>query len=261
MITLASAYLSSSRSNLSSLKNLRLFKPSSTFSPSLSNLKPLNPFLKPPSNQSRIGNGICRAELGNDAPFAIAIGACFLSSLVLPVADGASDDESDAIIDSTDTRLAVMSIISFIPYFNWLSWVFAWLDSGRRLYAVYAIVYLAPYLRSNLSLSPEESWLPIVSILLCIIHIQLEVSITNGDIQPLQIFGKASKPISSTKKGRDHFKGSQGPYKESGKKEDRKLPSAEEQFQDKIRRWGDSKEKLDNEQSNGEWDDEQRRKH
>lgn len=51
MITLASAYLSSSPSNLSSLKNLRLFKPSSTFSPSLSNLKPLNPFLKPPSNQ------------------------------------------------------------------------------------------------------------------------------------------------------------------------------------------------------------------
>lgn len=28
-------------------------------------------------------------------------------------------------------------------------------------------------IRSNLSLSPEESWLPIVSILLCIIHIQV----------------------------------------------------------------------------------------
>ncbi|KAL0542375.1 hypothetical protein IC582_022480 [Cucumis melo] len=255
MITLASTHYSSS-----SFKDLRLFKPSSTFSPSLSNLKPLNPFLKPPSNQTRFGNGICRAELGNDAPFAIAIGACFLTSLVVPAADRASDDESDAVIDSTDTRLAVMGIISFIPYFNWLSWVFAWLDSGRRLYAVYAIVYLAPYLRSNLSLSPEESWLPIVSILLCIIHIQLEASITNGDIQPLQIFGKASKQISSTKKGRDQFKGSQGSYKESEKKEDRKLPSAEERFRDKISRLGDSKE-TDHEQINEEWDDDQRRKH
>ncbi|XP_022131237.1 uncharacterized protein LOC111004499 [Momordica charantia] len=260
MISLAYASLSSSPSNLSSLK-LRLPRPPSTFSTSLSNLKSLNPCDKAASDQKRIGNGVCRADLGNDGPFAVAIGACILSSFVFPVAGGGSDDESDAVIDSTDTRFAVMGIISFIPYFNWLSWVFAWLDSGRRLYAVYALVYLVPYLRSNLSLSPEESWLPIASILLCIIHIQLEVSIRNGDIQPFQIFGKTSKKISSTTRGRDHFKGSQGPPEESGEKEDMKLPSIQEQLRDEIRRWGDSKETLDHEQSNGEWDDEQRRKH
>ncbi|XP_022958724.1 uncharacterized protein LOC111459865 isoform X1 [Cucurbita moschata] len=261
MITLASAYLSSSPSNFSSLNLLRLTKPPFTFSTSLSNLKPLNPSHKSASNQRRTTrNGICRAELGNDAPFAIAIGACILSSLVLPPAGGGSDDDSDAVMDSTDARLAVMGIISFIPYFNWLSWVFAWLDSGKRRYAVYAIVYLAPYLRSNLSLSPDESWLPIVSILICIAHIQVEASIKNGDIQPFQIFGKTSNQISRTKIARGHLKGSQGPTKKSGKKRDMKLPSAEEQLRDEIKGWGDYKETLDHEQSNEEWDDEQRRK-
>lgn len=200
--------------------------------------------------------------MGNDAPFAVAIGACLLSSFVFPSVGVGSDDESDdAVIDSNDTRLAVMSIISFIPYFNWLSWVFAWLDSGKRRYAVYAIVYLAPYLRSNLSLSPEESWLPIVSILLCIAHVQVEVSITNGDIQPFPIFGKPSKQISSTRKGIDRVKEFQGPSEKSGKKKDMKLPSDEEKLRDDIRRWVDSTETLDHEQSNGDWDDEQRRKH
>lgn len=59
--------------------------------------------------------------MGNDAPFAVAFGACLLSSFVFPAVGGGSHDESDdAVIDSNDTRLAVMSIISFIPYFNWL---------------------------------------------------------------------------------------------------------------------------------------------
>ncbi|KAJ6388448.1 hypothetical protein OIU77_026924 [Salix suchowensis] len=41
------------------------------------------------------------------------------------------EEESDSGITTTDTRIAVMGIISFIPYFNWLSWVFAWLDTGK----------------------------------------------------------------------------------------------------------------------------------
>ncbi|EXB81857.1 hypothetical protein L484_015331 [Morus notabilis] len=70
----------------------------------------------------KIGVGICRAELSHDAPFIAAIGACMLSSLVLPVAGAPDDDEDgeDAAIDSTDARCGVMRIISFIPYFNWL---------------------------------------------------------------------------------------------------------------------------------------------
>lgn len=131
---------------------------------------------------------------------ALAIGACILNSLIFPVPPPPEDVDSESLIDSTDTRFAAMGIISFIPFFNWMSWVFAWLDTGKRRYAVYAIVYLAPYVRSNLSISPEESWLPIASILLCIIHVQLEASIKNGDIQGFQVLNEAAKHLSSIRK-------------------------------------------------------------
>ncbi|XP_072955461.1 uncharacterized protein [Typha angustifolia] len=144
----------------------------------------------------RTRRGACKAELAQDAPFAAAIGACVLSSLIFPVTpDREGDEDAGGAMDSTDTRLAVMGIIGFIPYFNWMSWVFAWLDSGNQRYLVYSIVYLAPYLRTNLSLSPEESWLPIASILVCIIHIQLETSIKNGDLNGIQILEVARKLI------------------------------------------------------------------
>ncbi|KAL5650237.1 hypothetical protein ACJX0J_041046, partial [Zea mays] len=71
------------------------------------------------------------------------------------------------------------------------SWIFAWLDSGRRRYLVYAAVYLAPYLRTNLSLSPDESWLPVASIFICILHIQLEASIRSGDIESFKFIQRA----------------------------------------------------------------------
>ncbi|KAJ1702200.1 hypothetical protein LUZ63_001979 [Rhynchospora breviuscula] len=132
------------------------------------------------------GKIVCKAELIHDAPFALALGASVLSSLVLPTEPGGSHEEGkddDGAMDSTDTRLAVMAIISIIPYFNWLGWVFAWMDTGKQRYLVYSIVYLAPYLRTNFSLSPEESWLPIASILICILHVQLETSIKNGDLK------------------------------------------------------------------------------
>ncbi|KAK9275074.1 hypothetical protein L1049_022333 [Liquidambar formosana] len=213
-------------------------------------------------NQKRIRNGTCRAEFSHDAPFAAAIGACMLSSLVLPITSG-RDDDSDSTIDSTDSRFAVMGIISFIPYFNWLSWVFAWLDTGKRRYAVYTLVYLAPYLRSNLSLSPEESWLPIASIVFCIIHIQLEASIRNGDLQGFQLFSEAVKLFPSiTRKKHTHLKGHQGVSNEERTKEPMNLPSAEQQSKDEIPWWGVPKNPLeDPEHLNGGWDDEERRKH
>ncbi|XP_047319417.1 uncharacterized protein LOC124922753 [Impatiens glandulifera] len=159
--------------------------------PSLvSNLRPLHPCLAK-NNRWRQP----RAELSFDAPFAAAIGGCIINSFVFPIAPSQEEEEAESLIDTTDARFAVMGIISFIPYFNWMSWVFAWLDTGEARYAVYAIVYLAPYLRSNLSLSPEDSWLPIASIILCIMHIQLEVSIKNGDIQGFQMFQKAGKHL------------------------------------------------------------------
>lgn len=163
----------------------------------------------------------------------MAIGACILNSLIFPATPSPEDMEAESLIDSSDARHAVMGIISFIPYFNWMSWVFAWLDTGKRRYAVYAIVYLAPYVRSNLSISPEESWLPIASILLCIFHIQLEASIKNGDIQGFQIFNEAAKRLSSIKKN----------DKISEEREERKdfhnLPSAQEHYRNEIRDWSD----------------------
>ncbi|KAG6407598.1 hypothetical protein SASPL_130594 [Salvia splendens] len=192
--------------------------------------------------QRRSGNGKVRAELSTDAPVAMAIGACILNSLIFPAAPSPEDMEAESLIDSADARFAVMGIISFIPYFNWMSWVFAWMDTGKRRYAVYAIVYLAPYLRSNLSISPEESWLPIASILLCIFHIQLEASIKNGDIQGFKIFNEAANHLSAIRK-----KG-----KKSKEREERNdfhnLPSAREHYRNELGDWSNpQKHHNDNE--------------
>ncbi|XP_076915688.1 uncharacterized protein LOC143575127 [Bidens hawaiensis] len=158
------------------------------------------------------------------------MGACVLNSMVFPLPMGPNDDEeSSSVIDSADARFAVMGIISFIPYFNWMSWVFAWMDTGDRRYAVYAVVYLAPYLRSNLSISPDDSWLPIASILLCILHIQLEASIKNGDIQNFPLLGgKKDNRIS----------------KQETRKDEQNLPSANDELRNKLRNWGIPKKRT-----------------
>lgn len=66
----------------------------------------------------------CRADLQQDAPFAAAIGACVLSSLVLPPprprGEAGEEVDEEGELGATDTRMAVMGIISFLPYFNWL---------------------------------------------------------------------------------------------------------------------------------------------
>ncbi|XP_074290065.1 uncharacterized protein LOC141616815 isoform X1 [Silene latifolia] len=144
------------------------------------------------------GRGLCRVELNPDASITIAIGASMLNTYFFghPTADveDAADDD-DSAVSSTDARFAVMTIISVIPYFNWLSWVFALMDTGKRRYAVYALVYLAPYIRTNFALSPDENWLPIASIVLCIIHIQLEASIRNGDLESFNFFNEIWKRL------------------------------------------------------------------
>ncbi|KAA3457016.1 zinc finger matrin-type protein [Gossypium australe] len=77
-------------------------------------------FPKTHKKKKKINRGICRAEFSPDAPLAAAIGACMLSSLLLPAADTGEEDGGSSIIDAGDTRFAAMGIISFIPYFNWL---------------------------------------------------------------------------------------------------------------------------------------------
>ncbi|KAK7308901.1 hypothetical protein RJT34_05226 [Clitoria ternatea] len=182
----------------------------------------------------------CRAVFSDDAPFAAAIGACMFTSLLFPLSAPSHSQDADT---TTDTRFAVMGILSFIPYFNWLSWVFAWLDTGKRRYAVYSLVYLAPYIRSNLSLSPEESWLPIASILFCIVHIQLEASIRNGDIQGFKLFRNVSDQLSSSNRKKGHLNQHQEMSEEGGNKEKKNLPHAQEQSRD-IGGWEDSQRPL-----------------
>lgn len=43
--------------------------------------------------------------------------------------------------------------------------------------------------RSDLSISIEDGWLPVASILAGILHIQLEISVTSGDLRDFQLFG------------------------------------------------------------------------
>ncbi|PIA34739.1 hypothetical protein AQUCO_03700187v1 [Aquilegia coerulea] len=219
-----------------------ILTPSSSLLSIKLNLLPQSLYLKPPSsiqnpNQRRKNRDlICRAELLQDAPFAVAIGASILNSLVFPIPktpDDDNDEDSGSAIDSTDARLAVMGIISFVPYFNWLSWIFAWLDTGSPRYAVYSIIYLAPYIRTNLSLSPEESWLPIASIIFCIIHVQLEASIRNKDLQGFQLFRGADASHTVH----------QGISKK--KQEHEKLPSGQEHLRSELHGWGDSEKSLD----------------
>ncbi|KAL5098720.1 hypothetical protein RYX36_003047 [Vicia faba] len=203
----------------------------------------------------------CKAVFSDDAPFAAAIGACMLTSLVFPIPVATEEDEESGIT-STDTRLGVMGIMSFIPYFNWLSWIFALIDTGNRRYAIYSLVYLAPYLRSNLSISPEESWLPIASILFCIVHIQLEASIKNGDIQGFQLFNKIMDQQSSGAKKKGRLNRYQDMSKVS-KNEKKNLLSAEEQSRD-VGGWEDSERPLEYKQRLNDSiddDDEKKSKH
>ncbi|KAK4801813.1 hypothetical protein SAY86_000016 [Trapa natans] len=215
------------------------------FSPAFPDLGPLR--LRPRIlDKRRPRDGICRAELSHDAPFAVAIGASILSSLILPI-PASSEEDGESAMDTTDTRFAVMGIISFIPYFNWLSWVFAWLDTGKRRYAVYALVYFAPYIRSNLSLSPEESWLPIISIALCVFHVQLEASLRNGDLQGFQLFNEP------TRKRESHSEGHGGSSEEERKRVN--LPSADERSRNKIRQWGVPRKPFQDQESLREGED------
>ncbi|CAL5015226.1 unnamed protein product [Urochloa decumbens] len=187
----------------------------------------------------------CRADLQQDAPFAAAIGACVLASLVLPPprprGEEGEEVEEGGEFGATDTRMAVMGIISFLPYFNWLSWIFAWLDSGRRRYLVYAAVYLAPYLRANLSLSPDESWLPIASIFICILHIQLEAGIRSGDIESFKFIERI---FPSAAKEKDGHRGNKRDSIGMGDRHNRRIPSAHES-RERLRNSDIFKRKLD----------------
>ncbi|KAF9689178.1 hypothetical protein SADUNF_Sadunf01G0064700 [Salix dunnii] len=67
-----------------------------------------------------INRGLCRAQLSDDTTFAAAIGVCVLSSLLFPNTVTKDEEaESYSGITTTDTRFAVIGVMSFIPYFDW----------------------------------------------------------------------------------------------------------------------------------------------
>ncbi|GAV68716.1 hypothetical protein CFOL_v3_12219, partial [Cephalotus follicularis] len=106
-----------------------------------------------------------------------------------------------------------------------------------------------------LSISPEDSWLPIASILLCIIHIQLEVSISNGDLQGLKLFSNASEHLSSLTRKKFHLKENQG-ISEEVESHSQSTLSGEEQSRNDIGKWGVPKKPLEHRQRlNGDLDD------
>uniref|UniRef100_A0A803LWQ8 Uncharacterized protein n=1 Tax=Chenopodium quinoa TaxID=63459 RepID=A0A803LWQ8_CHEQI len=175
-------------------------------------------------------SGMCRAELQQDAPFAIAIGACVLNSLLFSDTAVSSPEDEDAAVSSTDARFTVMTIIGFIPYFNWLSWIFALMDTGKRRYAVYALVYLAPYFSTSKVLIFKFLYL----IDQCL-HSQLEASIRSGDLDGFNFFNKAAKSRGLAKK-HDHIKHPEEMQEEARGKGNMKLPLGQ-QSRDEIRKW------------------------
>lgn len=190
----------------------------------------------------------CKSGLSDDAPFAIAIGTCVLNSVIFPARDKEDEDEETM----EDIRLAAMGIISFIPFFNWLSWVFEWLDTGRQRYLIYAIVYLAPYIRSKLSISPEDSWLPIASILVGILHIQLEISLKSGELKDFQLFGDASTFFSDRSGGNKFQKQlhsmlqklQESEIEREGKKEESLEPPLVEEETNRKQEWDEKMKSL-----------------
>eukprot|EP00250_Pteridium_aquilinum_P014561 c22062_g1_i1 orf=259-1104(-) len=176
--------------------------------------------------------GVCRSEFAQDAPFVVAIGACVLSSLILIKNDDKKIEHStDAALGGDDVRNGAMTIISFIPLFNWLGWVFAWLDTNEQRYLLYASVYLAPYVRNGFSLSSDENWLLLLSYMACIGHVQLEISAQSGGLE----FGNTFLQDGLRqlqKKGRSGFLGNQSKnFQESVSLDDEDAnPLAEEDF-------------------------------
>ncbi|QHO11171.1 hypothetical protein HN51_068997 [Arachis hypogaea] len=98
--------------------------------------------------------------------------------------------------------------------------------------------------KSNLSISPEDSLLPIASILFCIVHIQLEASIRNGDIQGFQLFRNVTDQFSS-KKG--HLNHHQEISKQGMAKDNKNLPSTQDHLRD-IGDWKDTQRPLQSHQ-------------
>eukprot|EP00271_Cylindrocystis_brebissonii_P008595 TRINITY_DN229_c1_g1_i1.p1 TRINITY_DN229_c1_g1~~TRINITY_DN229_c1_g1_i1.p1 ORF type:complete len:366 (+),score=48.55 TRINITY_DN229_c1_g1_i1:245-1342(+) len=131
------------------------------------------------------------ARLETEVPLAAAIGVSILTSalpLVLPSirskkkSSGKDDKkESGDSFGLGEIQSGAMAILGVVPLFNWMAWILPFLDTREPRYLAYAAIYAAPYLTTGLSLSLEDSWLPLASIVLCSIHIQVENYVADND--------------------------------------------------------------------------------
>lgn len=189
---------------------------------------------------SRIGNSrnprALHASLLEDAPFAASILASIAITCapILPFVQRStvprkeSDSYTDGEFSLTDVRYGVMTLISFIPIFNWMTWIFAWLDSKDGKYLAFAAVYAAPYLKSGLSVSPEESWLPLASFLACIFHVQADNVVNSGNPKLGSSQGIFPREIETIQEQRVACKDSTEQKKQENEKKDQKDPVPEE---------------------------------
>ncbi|GJP35775.1 hypothetical protein CLOM_g20302 [Closterium sp. NIES-68] len=176
--------------------------------------RPITSGLRPPplSHQPRRRPiAVCQVSLVDDGPFVAAIATSIALSaapLVLPslpllsgragkeddddaaaaaaaallaagvgVGDGkggAEGEEAEGGMSLGELRAGVMTVVSLIPFFNWLCWVLAWIDSRDVKYILFAAVYAAPYARGGLTLAMDGHWLPLFSIAACALHVQVD---------------------------------------------------------------------------------------
>ncbi|KAA6426412.1 MAG: hypothetical protein FRX49_03523, partial [Trebouxia sp. A1-2] len=85
---------------------------------------------------------------------------------------GRSDNYGETDADPEGIKWGVMSVVSFIPLFNWTAWVFAAIDDETQAakYYAFAAVYALPLIRNGFQF---DSFLA-VAVLLCAAHVQLE---------------------------------------------------------------------------------------
>ncbi|CAD6259864.1 unnamed protein product [Miscanthus lutarioriparius] len=151
--------------------------------------------------------------------------------------------------------MAVMGIISFLPYFNWLnsqkltvSVCDYWLSYQSNGYAE-GELFCSAFHGTNLSLSPDESWLPIASIFSAFYIfrsvVELEAGIRSGDIESFKFIERAWKLISpSAAKEKDGHLGNKIGSIGMGDRQNRGIPTAHES-RERLRNSDIFKRKLD----------------
>lgn len=77
-------------------------------------------------------------------------------------------DDEDAI----GVKWGVMTLLSFLPLFNWLAWIFAAFEDKDRasFYYILAILYGAPQLNAGF----QQNWFSVATLLAGILHVQAE---------------------------------------------------------------------------------------